>query len=619
MTKAISDYALIGDTHSSALVASDGRIDWLCWPHHDSPAVLTRLLDEQDGGYCAIELDDMTPTGRAYRGESTILDTAFAGPGKAVGLTDVMPVHPPSTHADHGPDGDAQGRIVRLLSAIRGRATGRFRLRLTPEFGRHTVTPASTETGWRLHGGDVTVDVTASHPIALRDGELVAEFDLAESGSAWIAFALVDKGRCAAPRSLEQVREEIAHTERYWKDWSARIRYDGAYRDAVVRSALTLKLLTYSPTGAIIAAPTTSLPEAMPGNRNFDYRYAWVRDANFTVTAFCNLGLVHEAGEYLRFLLHAGDPAHLRLLHGIDGDVPPEIELPHLPGWSGVGPVRIGNAADGQQQHDIYGEFMVALHAWLDAIDYRPPDWIAGRLKGLIETLADHAVRCRDIADRGIWELRSPPQHLQHSKALLWVALDRAVKIGERLGGFDDGRLIRWRGIADDLRSEYERATWDEKRGAYMQAYGSDVLDAAVLRTVLFGALDAGDPRMTSTLAAVERELGVGDLVYRYRMSDDGLEGSEGTFTACAFWRVGVMALAGRTGAARETLERLLARANDVGLFAEEIHAESGAQRGNFPQGFTHMAIINNAIRLEHAIAAAEKSDRPDDYGPVEG
>jgi GH15 family glucan-1,4-alpha-glucosidase len=612
MSKPIADYALIGDTHSTALVASDGRIDWMCWPRHDSPALFTRLLDEDAGGCWSIGLQDLAPAGRAYRGDSTILDTHFAGAGGAATLTDAMSVHPPETWADSGPDGEAQGRLIRVLRAKTGRIQGVFRLHITPNYGRILGVPYGAGTRWTVRLADQEVAIAASHALYFDGEALLLPVDLATGDSAWMAMTLIGPDIREPLRTPADVEADLAQTERFWRDWSAGIRYDGAYRDAVVRSALTLKLLTYSPTGAIVAAATTSLPEAVPGNRNFDYRYSWVRDASFTVTAFCNVGLVREASEYLRFLTEADESGGetVRLLYGIDGPVPEEQELDHLPGWRGVGPVRIGNAADGQQQHDIYGEFMVALHSWLEAVDYAPPAWIADKLPRLIATLAGHAMRCRDAKDHGIWELRSERQHLQHSKALLWVTLDRAVKTAKRLGGIDDDCIAEWRCVADDLRDEYERCTWNEGRGAYMQGYGSDVLDAAVLRTVLFGALDPADPRTLRTLDAVERELSEGDLTYRYRM-DDGLEGDEGTFTACAFWRVGVMALAGRTASAKAMFERLLTRSNDVGLFAEEIDAATGEQRGNVPQAFTHMCVINHAVRLEQAIAEFGLIDAP--------
>lgn len=610
MARPIADYALIGDTHSTALVAPDGSIDWLCWPRHDSPALLTRLLDEERGGAAWIALDEAAPAGRRYAGDTNILETRFGGARGAATLTDFMPVHPPDTRVEHGPDGEAQSRVVRILTCTRGEIAGAFMLRVTPDYGAAVAEPVERDAGWRFADGTLAVAATGSHAAGREGDALAMRFRLRAGETAFFAFT--HDGGEAAPAlgSIAEAADTLARTRRYWSEWSAQIRYDGPHAAAVRRSALVLKLLTYSPTGAIIAAATTSLPEAVPGNRNYDYRYSWVRDASFTVTAFCNLGLVREAAEYMRFLrdADASGGERLRLLYAIEGEVPEERTLDHLPGWRGVGPVRVGNAADGQQQHDIYGEVMVALHAYLDAVDYDPPADFAEGCVPFIRTLAGHALRCRSEPDRGIWELRSDPLHLQHSKALLWVGLDRAATTAEALGGVAADEVAGWREAAAALREEYERECWNEARGAWMQSYGSDVLDAAVLRTALFGGIDPSDPRTLSTLDAVERELGDGDLVYRYR-AEDGMEGEEATFTACAFWRVGVMALAGRTDEAAALFGRLLARGNDVGLFAEEIDAATGEQRGNVPQGFTHMCIINHAVRLQ---ASRDRQARQD-------
>jgi GH15 family glucan-1,4-alpha-glucosidase len=606
MSKPISDYAIIGDTHSSALIARNGDIDWLCWPRHDSPAIFTRLLDDARGGRSSIQIVGGASDRRRYRPNTAILETDLAGPSGRARLIDCMPVHPPSTRAENGPDGDVQSRLVRLLECTEGHVQGTLRVRISPDYGRAIALPIEEDGALWLRGDGISIRITGSHPMLCIGGTICLDFRLAEGEKAFLAMTYDGEDDLPALATIEDAVACIERSELYWSRWSDGIRYDGDYRDAVVRSAITLKLLTYSPTGAIIAGATTSLPEAVPGNRNYDYRYSWIRDASFTVTAFCNLGLVREAAEYLRFLRDADGTGgrELKLLYGIDGPIPPEQTLDHLPGWNGNKPVRIGNAADGQQQHDIYGEVMIALHAYLDAVDYEPSKAFAEGVNEMIRTLAGHAMRCRDEPDHGIWELRSDPQHLQHSKAMLWVCLDRAIKTAEQLGGFKPHEIEEWQRAAADLHAEFESRTWDEQREAYMQAYGSSVLDAAVLRTVLFGALDATSARIASTLRAIEHELCDGDLVYRYRC-DDGMQGEEATFTACAFWRVGVMALAGRTKEARAAFERLLGRANDVGLLAEEIDAATGEQRGNVPQGFTHMCVINHAVRLEQAIAQA--------------
>jgi GH15 family glucan-1,4-alpha-glucosidase len=595
-SRPIGDYALIGDTLSTALVSSEASIDWLCWPRHDSPAVLTRLLDSSKGGCCTVRFNGLAAAGRAYLAQTNVLETRFEGPQGKAGLIDLMPVLQIQQRAS-GPDGRPLGAVLRILECLQGSLEGRFSLRMTPDYGRVEAACRITAQGAVIDTPVGTVYVSCSERLIRVGDELIADFALGAGSHVFFAFTL---GESSALRTMNAARRCLEDTAAYWRNWSSGIQYAGRYREAITRSALVLKLLTYSPTGAIIAAPTTSLPEAVPGERNFDYRYSWVRDSTFTVTAFCNLGLIHEAAEYLSFLNRVGlsGGQELRLLYGIDGEMPDEEVLNHLPGWNQVSPVRIGNAANDQKQLDIYGEVIIALHAYLEASDYVPPPCLGDTLAAVVSSLANTVVDVCHEKDCGIWELRSGPQHLQHTKALLWVALTRAVAIAKRIAGISVENSRRWSDAAVALRQEYEARTWDPRRRAYMQAYDSGVLDAAVLRTVLFGALEARDERTQSTLKAIEAELADGDLIYRYR-TPDGLRGEEATFTACAFWRVGVLALAGDTKRAQPLFERLLRKANDVGLFAEQIDARSGDQRGNFPQAFTHMSVINHAVRLE--------------------
>ncbi|WP_458095604.1 glycoside hydrolase family 15 protein [Roseomonas sp. WA12] len=598
MSKPIADYALIGDTCRSALIARDGSIEWMCWPRHDSPALFLRLLDEKKGGACGIAFDRLIGTSRRYLPGTNILETVFTtATGRAV-LHDFMALRRPMEVPAEGPDGEAEGRLVRLLRCEEGRISGRFTVLATPDYGRAACQPVIRADGsvlFEAGAQPLRVDGIPGRP-GIEGGAVTSAFELALGECAALLL-----GEDAGPAGgIAEAIARLEATRDYWEEWSGRCTYRGPYREAVLRSVLCLKLLTYAPTGAIIAAPTIGLPEAVPGNRNYDYRYAWLRDASFTVTSFVMLGYVREAAEYLRFL-RAADPTHgkgLRLLYGIDGPVPEEEELPHLPGWRGVGPVRIGNGAAGQTQHDIYGEHLLALDAFLEAVDFDPPHKVNDHLPEALSNLAACAMAARDEPDHGIWEPRQPKRHMVHTKALIWVALDRAARLARRVGGVEEARITDWERAAGEVRAEYHEHGWNPARGAYTGAYGSDALDAAVLRTVLFEAFDAHDPRLHATFDTITRELGEGDLVYRYR-TEDGMQGEEGTFTACALWRVGCLALAGKGEAARMLFEGLVARGNDLGLFAEEIDAATGEQRGNFPQGFTHMALINQALRME--------------------
>ena len=609
----ISDYGLIGDTHSTALIDRDGSVDWLCWPRHDSPALFVRLLDHRKGGACSLELDRAGARSRRYLPDTNILETGFETAGGRATLLDLMPVHPPETLSDEGPDGETESRLIRILTCTHGEVAGRFVIRPTFDYARQTCVASETAGGVLFGAGDQRLRASASVPMRIDGAAAGAAFRITAGERVLLVLTHGEDDRLPPLDGIDDALHRLEQTRRYWEGWSRRCRYQGPYRDAVVRSALCMKLLTYSPSGAIVAAPTTSLPEAVPGNRNYDYRFTWLRDASFTVGAFARLGYTREAAEFLRFL-RTVEPTHghdLKLMYGIDGEIPGETTLDHLEGWRGVGPVRIGNAAAAQSQTDIYGEWISALHDFLAAVDFDPPQKTNDRLPEALANLVEEALALRGKPDHGIWELRSGTQVILHSQAMIWVALDRAAAIGRRIGSPDTATLDGWDRIAADLRAEYLEQGWNEHMQAYTMAYGSEVLDAAVLRLVVFGAIDPNDPRLASTLAAIERDLGDGDLLYRYRF-EDGLDGTEATFTACAFWRVGVLALGGHTRLATDLFERLLTRANDLGLYAEEIDAATSEQRGNFPQAFTHMSLISQALRLQGTI---EELGLPDSAG----
>ena len=604
VSKPISDYALIGDTHSCALIARDGSIDWLCWPRHDSPALFVKLLDDEKGGACSIAFDDLAETARRYVPDTNILETTFATATGRARLVDVMPVNPPSPEPDEGPDGEGESRLIRLLTCESGHVRGVLRVRPTFDYARRACTPIVEGASVLFEAGDWRLRVNAHRRPDLVGDMAEIPFDLSEGETAYLVLTHGEDNADACIDDFAGARRKLDSTADYWRRWSARCTYRGVYRDAVMRSALCLKLLTYSPSGGIVAAVTAGLPEAVPGNRNYDYRFTWMRDAAFTVTAFVMLGYVREASEFLRFLRERDGTygRETRLMYGVADDIPPEEELTHLAGWNGVGPVVIGNIAESQDQHDIYGELLRALCVFLEAVDYDPPEKVNDRLPQVLDNLTARAIRHRHDADNGIWELRTGPRQQVHTKAMIWVALTDAARIARNITGVPEDKIAAWERVAAEVRAEYLDQGWSAEKQAYTGAYASHHLDAAVLRVVLFGALDPSDPRTRATLAAIERELGAGDLIYRYRM-DDGLIGDEGTFTACAFWRVGCLALDGRTGEAKAAFERLIASGNDVGLFAEEIDPATGEQRGNTPQGFSHMALINAALRLERSIA----------------
>ena len=603
---AISDYGLIGDTQSTALIDRNGSIDWLCLPRHDSPALFLRLLDAEKGGSCGVDLQNLVSVSRRYVPDTNILETRYVTATGVAVLTDLMPVHPPETLAEEGPDGETESRVIRLVLCESGHVAGRFRVRPTFDYARGPCTATADgrrSTLFRSKGE--TLRATSTHAMLALDDRCESDWSLRQGEQACLVLTHGEDADTPALDGIDDALERLEHTRGYWQRWSSACTYDGPYRDIVLRSVLCLKLLTYSPTGAIIAAPTLGLPEAVPGNRNFDYRYTWLRDASVTVSSFVRLGYTREAAEYLRFLRHA-DPTHgrdLKLMYGIDGPVTPQETLDHLEGWRGVGPVSIGNGAEEQTQLDIYGEFLMSLHGFLDAVDYNPPQKTNDHLPEAICNLAGEVIRLRNEPDHGVWELPGETHQVLHSKGMHRVALECAIAIGTRIGHPDAETLAHWQAVSDDILREYLDRGWNEARGAYTMWYGSDVLDASLLRLVLYEAFEAHDPRVSATLERIEAELGDGDLLYRYRF-DDGLKGTEATFSACSFWRVGVLALMGRTREATDLFERLIGRGNDLGLFAEEIDAATGEQRGNFPQAFTHMAIINNAVRLMRQIEA---------------
>ncbi|MFE0189952.1 glycoside hydrolase family 15 protein [Streptomyces sp. NPDC058989] len=587
MPPRIEDYALIGDLQTAALVGRDGSIDWLCLPRFDSGACFAALLGGRDNGHW--RLSPRSPEARAersYRGDSLILDTVWHTPEGRVRVTDFMP------QRDRAPD------VVRIVEGLDGRVEMRGVLRLRFDYGR--VVP------WVRAAQGCRVAIAGPDSVWLRtpsqgstygkDFSTRSDFTVAEGERA--AFVLTwHPSHEPRPTQIEPF-EALRDTLEDWHAWSARCRYSGPHRAAVIRSLITLKALTYAPTGGIVAAPTTSLPEELGGVRNWDYRYCWLRDASLTLDSLLQAGYLDEAGAWRDWLLRAvaGAPDDLQIMYGLAGERRlPESELPWLPGYAGSAPVRIGNAAVQQRQLDVYGEVIDSFHiARTAGLPAEPHAWSIQR------ALVDYLESTWRDPDEGLWEIRGPRRHFVHSKVMAWVAADRAVRAMEaapHLGG----DLDRWRAMRDDVHREVCERGYDAERGAFTQYYGSAELDAATLLIPRVGFLPGDDPRVTGTIDAVRRELSQDGLLRRYSTeggSVDGLPGGEGAFLACSFWLVDALALSGRRAAADELFARLLALRNDVGLLSEEYDPVARRQLGNFPQAFSHIGLVGTAFGL---------------------
>ncbi|MEV5440378.1 glycoside hydrolase family 15 protein [Streptomyces sp. NPDC052682] len=583
----IEDYALIGDEQTAALVGTDGSIDWLCLPRFDSAACFAKLLGDEDNGHWRI-----APTGadrctwRAYRRDTLVLDTYWETPGGAVRVTDLMP------QRDRAPD------VVRVVEGLRGEVTVHSALRLRFDYGSvvpwvrradgHRVAVAGPDSAWLRSEPEVRSwgeDFGTHAEFTVREGEKVA-------------FVLTWHPSHEPRPPLVDPFESLRHSVEDWRTWVSRCRYDGPYRDAVVRSLITLKALTYSPTGGIVAAPTTSLPEEPGGVRNWDYRYCWLRDSTMTLGALLSAGYVEEAESWRNWLLRAvaGDPADLQIMYGLAGERRlPEFELPWLGGFDDSTPVRIGNDAVNQLQLDVYGEVMDSLSlARRAGLSAQPDVWAVQC------ALMDFLKTAWRQPDEGLWEVRGGRRQFVHSKVMVWVAADRAVRTMEAHPALD-GDLAGWRALRDEVHREVCEKGYDPERNTFTQAYGSRELDAALLLIPRVGFLPPDDPRVLGTIDAVRKELDLGGLVRRYSTDEeavDGLPGSEGTFLVCSFWLADALHMTGRTREARELFERLAGLANDVGLLAEEYDPVAGRQLGNFPQAFSHIGLVNTALAL---------------------
>ena len=589
----IEDYALIGDCGSAALIGRDGSIDWLCLPRFDSAACFAALLGKPEHGRWLIApVEPATRIERRYVDGSLILVTMFETADGAVELVDFMRPHRRLPH------------LVRLVRGLRGRIAMRTEFILRFDYG--AVVPwvvRLPEGGISAVGGPERIVLRTPAPLRGEDLKTVGEFVVATGET--IPFVLsYGPSHQPLPPPVDFERA-LRDTETFWRRWSDRCAPAGPWTAAVKRSLVVLKGLTYAPTGGIVAAPTTSLPEQLGGVRNWDYRYCWLRDATFTLLALMHAGYYDEARTWRDWLFRAiaGSPDQLQIMYGLGGERRlAEWEIPWLPGYEGSRPVRIGNGAVDQTQLDIYGEILDALyHAQSHGL---PPNQHGDAIARVVLT---HLARIWDQPDEGIWEVRGPPQHFTYSKVMAWVAFDRAVKIVEKRGGAAAGE--RWRRVRDRIHEDVCRKAFDPGLGSFVQAYGSKALDASLLLLPLVGFLPPEDPRITGTVEAIERRLLVDGFVLRYDTGEvaDGLPPGEGAFLACTFWLADNFILQGRIAEARELFERLLALCNDVGLLAEEYDPRKGRQLGNFPQAFSHVALVNTAFNLTRSQGPAEQ------------
>ncbi|GLW08293.1 glucoamylase [Microtetraspora sp. NBRC 13810] len=588
----IEDYAMIGDMQSAALVGRDGSIDWLCLPRFDSPACFASMLGSDGNGHWWIGPTGRPPaTRRRYRDDTLILESEWDTEGGTVRLIDFMPPRHP--HPD----------VVRIVEGVSGTVEMTVQIRVRFDYGR--IVPWVRRSNGSLQAIGGPDSVWLHSPVPLRGGDYAHRATFRVSEGERLAFVFTWHPSHEPMPTLIDAEEQLRETANHWTEWVGRCSYDGPWRAAVVRSLITLKALTYAPTGGIVAAPTTSLPEDLGGTRNWDYRYCWLRDATMTLDALIGSGYLDEAQDWRAWLLRAiaGRAQDLQIMYGVAGERRlPEMEVEWLAGYEGSRPVRIGNGAVSQLQLDVYGEVLNSLY--LSEVSGLSPDKRAWSIqRELLGYLENHW----DEPDEGLWEVRGPRRHFVHSKVMCWVALDRAISQVERFGR--SGPVDRWRALRDRIHAEICEKGFDPARNTFTQSYGSAELDAALLLIPIVGFLPPEDSRVRGTVEAVERELTVDGFVMRYPVAEenavDGLPGGEGAFLACSFWMAEALAMIGRRDDAATMFERLLSLRNDVGLLAEEYDPRYGRLVGNFPQAFSHVPLIHVAGLLSEPAPAA--------------
>jgi GH15 family glucan-1,4-alpha-glucosidase len=589
----LEDYGLIGDTEAAALVGRNGAVDWLCVPRFDSASCFSALLgDERHGRWLLAPEGEVLTSSRRYRPDTLVLETDFELADGVVRMIDFMPRR-----------GKGPPRLMRIVECLRGRVAMRMELLVRPDYGSIVPWVELSSDGAIAMAGPDAFRLSTSLQLRAEHGAVTAEFVIGEGNRERLTLTWHLSYEETPP--VEDADSALARTEMWWRQWSGRCRYEGAYREQVLRSLIVLKAMSSETTGAVIAAPTTSLPEDIGGVRNWDYRYCWLRDSVLTLEALLDADYAEEALAFRDFLLRVGtgDPSKIQIMYGIGGERRlTEFELGELPGYERSRPVRVGNAASEQFQLDVYGEVVHVMFIGVELlgrIDERLwPRWLA---------VVEHVEKIWREPDDGIWETRGPRQHFTYSKVMAWVVFDRAVRIAERFGM--DAPLDRWKAIRDEIHREVCERGYDPERRTFTQYYGSQELDASVLNIPLVGFLPATDERVTGTIDAISQELGHDGFISRYSTAhtDDGLPGDEGQFLACSFWLVSALALGGRVPQARALFDRLLSLANDLGLLAEEYDVARRRQVGNFPQAFSHLTLIVAA----RSISAAEANAKP--------